>query len=103
MAQRVAEYVVRTRMLGPKVRFRVDLHGVSRFGPGDDHTLIRFEWLESITVDEAGGGVVVRSASDTITFPPGAFGVPPAELAQCLEDARSIHKRPDAIGQLTVR
>ncbi len=103
MAQRVAEHVVRPRRLGPKIRFRVDLHGVSVFGPGDRHTLIRFEWLETITVDEAGGGVEVRSASDTITFPPGAFGLPPAELAQCLEDARSIHRRPDVIGQLTAR
>lgn len=103
MAQRVAEHVVRSRMLGPKIRFRVDLHGVSVFGPGDRHTLIRFEWLEGIDVDEAGAGVVVRSARDTITLPPGAFGLSPPELAKCLEDARSIHLRPDVIGQLTAR
>ncbi len=103
MAQRVAEHVMRSRMLGPKIRFRVDLHGVSMFGPGDRHTLIRFEWLETIAVDDASGGVVVRSATDTITLPSGAFGLSSPALAKCLEDARSIHLRPDVIGQLTAR
>lgn len=103
MAQRVAEHVARSRLLGPKIRYRVDLHGVSMFGPGDRHTLIRFEWLEAITVDESGGGVAVRSASDMITFPRGAFGLEPSELAQRLEEARSIHRRPEIIGQLTAR
>lgn len=103
MAQRVAEHVMRTRRFGPKIRFRVDLHGISAFGPGGHHTLIRFEWLESVTVDEAGHGVIVGSASDTITLPRGAFGLEPAELARCLEDARSIHRRPEIIGQLTAQ
>jgi hypothetical protein len=103
MAQRVAEHVMRSRRFGPKIRLRVDLHGVSAFGPGDSHTLIRFEWLESIAVDQEGAGVIVRSTSDTITLPPGAFGLEPADLAQRLEEARSIHRRPEIIGQLTAR
>ena len=102
MAQRVAEHVMRPRRFGPKMLLRVDLHGVSVFGPGDGHTLIRFEWIETITVEQ-GSGVVVRSASDAITLPPGAFGLEAAVLAERLEEARSIHRRPDVIGQLTAR
>jgi len=98
----VAEHVIRPRRFGPKIRFRVDLHGISSFGPGDEHTLIRFEWVESIEADAA-GTVVVRSSTESVRLPPGAFGLEPTELAQRLEEARSIQRRPDVIGQLTGR
>lgn len=101
MSQRVAEYEMRTKRFGPKVRFRVDLHGVSVFGPGREHLLIRFEWLESVAVD--GGDVVVSSLYDQIRLPKGAFGLDPVTLAERLEDARSIHRRADVIGQLTAQ
>jgi hypothetical protein len=93
---------MRPRRFGPKIRFRVDLHGISAFGPGDRHTLIRFEWVESI---EAGddGTVVVRSSTESVLLPPGAFGLAPADLARRLEEARSIQRRADVIGQLTGR
>lgn len=93
---------MRPRRFGPKIRFRVDLHGVSAFGPGEQHTLIRFEWVESVAA-EAGGGVVVRSATESILLPPGAFGLEPTDLAERLEEALSIQRRPDVIGQLAGR
>jgi hypothetical protein len=101
MAQRVAEQIVRPRRLGPKVLLRVDLHGVSRFGPrSGHHTLIRWEWIEDIVV---GDGVNVRSAGDTVNFPPGAFGLEPAELAERLRAARGIEQRTDVIASLNAR
>ena len=101
MAHRVAEEVVRPRRLGPKVLLRVDLHGVSRFGPKSGrHTLIRWEWIEDIAVD---AGVTVRSAGDTVNFPPGAFGLEPTELAERLTAARGIEQRPDVIASLNAR
>ena len=101
MAHRVAEEVVRPRRLGPKILLRVDLHGVSTFGPrSGNHTLIRWEWIEDITVD---GGVTVRSAGETVTFPPGAFGLEPQVLAERLETARSIDQRTDVIASLNAR
>jgi len=101
MAHRVAEEVVRPRRLGPKVLLRVDLHGVSRFGPKSGrHTLIRWEWIEDIAVD---AGVTVRSAGETVNFPPGAFGLEPTELAERLRAARGIEQRPDVIASLNAR
>ena len=101
MAQRVAEEVVRPRRLGPKVLLRVDLHGVSRFGPrSGHHTLIRWEWIEDITVES---GVTVRSAGDSVNFPPGAFGLEPNVLAERLRAARGIDRRPDVIASLNDR
>ncbi len=97
MGQRVADFVVRRRPFGPKVVVRVDLHGISSFGPGDARTLIRWEWIEDIAVD---GGVVVRSANARIELPPGAFGLDPEALAQRLEAARSIVHRTDVIAGL---
>lgn len=99
MAQRVAEHVFRTRRWGPRQRLRVDLHGVSVFGPGDRQVLIRWEWVEAIA-SEASAGVTVSSGSEVITLPPGAFGFDPVELAAELEEARSIVHRPDVIGRL---
>lgn len=98
MAQRVAEHVVRPRRFGSKVLLRVDLHGVSRFGPGDRRSLIRWEWIDTI---EVGEGVVVRSATEEVEFPPGSFGLDPVALAAHLEMARSIQSRPEVIGQLS--
>ena len=100
MAQRVAEHVVRRRFFGPKRLLRVDLHGVSSFGAGDHRSLVRWEWVEGIDV-EGGTGVVVRSATDRIAFPAGAFGLSPHQLASELERARSITERPDVIGRLS--
>jgi hypothetical protein len=99
VVQRVAEDAIRLRRFGPKLRVRVDLHGVSTFGPGDQHSLIRWEWIEDIAVDR---GVRVRSANAEIELPPRAFGLPPGELAQRLRDACSIERRPRIIGELNV-
>ena len=100
MAQRVAEHVVRGRFFGPRRLLRVDLHGVSVFSAGDERCLVRWEWVESIEV-EPGAGVVVRSATDRVTLPPGAFGLSPEALAAELEPARSITARPEVIGRLS--
>ena len=97
MATTVAEHHVRSGRFGPKRRLRVDLHGVSVFGPGRRRTLIRWEWVEAISVD---GGVVVRSPDGHLVLPPGAFGLAPDALAAELERARSIVHRPDVIGSL---
>jgi len=101
MLQRVAEHVIRPRRFGPKLLLRVDLHGVSSNGPGDQRTAIRWEWIEDITVGE--DSVEVRSATDTVRFPSGAFGFDPAALGQRLQEARSITRRPEIIGELGSR
>jgi hypothetical protein len=99
VAQRVAEHVVRGRLFGPKRLLRVDLHGISMFGAGDEKALIRWEWVEAIEVDRA--GVVVRGADDTITLPDGSFGFGSQELAGELERARNIRTRSDVIRRLS--
>jgi hypothetical protein len=101
VAQRVAEHLMRVRRFGPKVIFRVDLHGVSCYGPKDRRTVIRWEWVEAIDVHD--DGVEIRSASDRLTIPAGAFGFDPAGLGQRLEEARSITRRPEIIGELSAR
>lgn len=88
---------MRPKRFASKILLRVDLHGVSQFGPGESRTLIRWEWIESIRVDD---GVSVSSASDEVRLPSGAFGVKPEVLAEQLEAARSIQNRPDVIGRL---
>ena len=100
MAQRVAEDLVRPRRFGPRVVVRVDLHGVSLLGPGEARTMIRWEWVEAI---EVAGGVTVRSATDEVRIPRGAFGLDAASLARRLEEARSITTRGDAIAGLNDR
>ncbi|MDQ4142962.1 MAG: hypothetical protein M3198_04315 [Actinomycetota bacterium] len=97
MRGRVAEQLVRTRLFGPKLRLRVDLHGVSVFGPGDERTLIRWEWIREVS---CGDGVVVRSDSAEVHLPSGAFGMDAEELAHHLEEARSIERRPEVIASL---
>lgn len=99
MAQRVAEHVVRGRLFGPSRLLRVDLHGVSEFGAGDERALIRWEWVEAIALDR--GSVVVRGGEDCIVLPSGAFGMGAAELAGALELARSIQRRSDVISRLS--
>ncbi|HEX6596055.1 MAG TPA: hypothetical protein VF045_03920 [Acidimicrobiales bacterium] len=101
MLQRVAEHVMRPRRFGPKVLLRVDLHGVSSFGPGDQRTAIRWEWIEDISTTDS--AVEVRSATDSVTFPTGAFGFDPPALAQRLQEAMSITRRPEIIGELGSR
>ncbi len=94
---RVAEYVTVTRPFGPKVRYRVDLHGVSLYPPKGSHTLIRWEWIEEISVDD---GVVVRSPNAEIRLPAGAFGLRPPALAQRLQEAGAIERRSEVIAGL---
>jgi hypothetical protein len=91
--------VVRGRLFGPDRLLRVDLHGVSEFGAGDERALIRWEWVE--TVEAGRGSVVVRGAEEAIVMPSGAFGLGAAELAEELERARAIHHRSDVIARLT--
>jgi hypothetical protein len=98
VAQRVAEHVFRGRRFGPKRLLRVDLHGVSSFGAGDERTLVRWEWVEAIEVER--GCVTVRSSDGSIVLPEGAFGLAPADLAAELELARNIRTRSDVIGRL---
>lgn len=89
--------MVRARRFGPRLRVRVDLHGVSVFGRGDERTLIRWEWIEQIRV---GDGVEVTSANARLVIPSGAFGLDPPALAARLEAARSIVERPDVLEEL---
>lgn len=97
MASRVAEHVVRRRPFGRRQRLRVDLHGVSVFGPGAEHRVIRWEWVEAITVER---GVVVAGAGNEIRLPPGAFGMTPDALAERLRAAGSLDRRSEVIGEL---
>ena len=90
---------MRGRLFGPKRLLRVDLHGVSAFGAGDERTLIRWEWVEAITVDR--GCVEVRGSEDTIVLPSGAFGLAAEDLATELEQARGIRSRSDVIRRLS--
>ncbi len=90
---------MRRRLFGPRQLLRVDLHGVSLFGAGDEKMLIRWEWIEGIEVDR--GSVQVRSAADTIDLPAGAFGLDADALADELRRARSIQDRSDVIRRLS--
>ncbi len=90
--------MVRSGRFGPDVRLRIDLHGVSCFGPGSHRSLIRWEWIERITPGPH--GVVVVSGKDEIVIPSGAFGLEPAALAERLQRAGSIHARADIIAEL---
>ncbi|MGI8685407.1 MAG: hypothetical protein ACR2MO_10020 [Acidimicrobiales bacterium] len=97
MPSRVAEFVVRRRPFGRPQRLRIDLHGVSVFGPGDHHQAIRWEWIDSISVS---GGVVVTGKGAEILLPAGAFGLDPDALAECLREAGDIVTRTEVIGRL---
>jgi hypothetical protein len=96
--RRFAEQQIRRRRFGPRARLRVDLHGVSVFGPGNHHSAIRWEWIEEIS---SGDTVVVSSANDAITIPAGTFGLSPSALAERLDAAKSIVQRADVIAELS--
>ena len=91
---------MRGRLFGPRRLLRVDLHGVSEFGAGEEHVLIRWEWVEGIDIERA--AVQVRGSQDCVTFPSGAFGLAPKQLADELERARGIQERSDVIGRLSM-
>lgn len=97
MGSSIAEEYIKASRFARRQRLRVDLHGVSLFGPGDHHTAIRWEWIEELSI---GSGVMVRSAKGTITIPSGTFGLTPAALADKLERAKSITARPDILTEL---
>ena len=90
---------MRGRLFGPKRLLRVDLHGVSAFGAGDERALIRWEWVESIDVDR--GSVIVRGREESIVLPSGAFGLEAKDLAEELQRARAIVSRSDVILRLS--
>jgi hypothetical protein len=94
---RVAEHIVRKRPFGRPQRLRIDLHGVSVFGPGDHHQAIRWEWIDAISV---AGGVVVTGKGKEIVLPPGSFGLAPDALAEALREADDIVRRTEVIGRL---
>jgi len=96
----VAEHVVRVDRNSPEMRFRVDLHGVSVFGPGEERTLIRWEWIESIV---AGEGVEVSSSRERVHLPAGTFGFLPDRLCALLQEGRGIERRSDVIATLGSR
>jgi hypothetical protein len=98
MGARVVEEVVRVGRSGPVQRLRIDLHGISSFGPGEHHSLIRWERLCEISADAH--GVTVSSPTGRIVLPTGVFGIRPVDLAEKLEEARSIFKRPDVLASL---
>ena len=97
MTGRVAEDTVRVRRFGPRVSVRVDLHGVSVTGPDGDRSFVRWEWMEEISVTK---GVLLRSGRGEVLVPPGAFGIPPAHLAEQLRIARLIERRTGVIEAL---
>ena len=90
---------MRGRLFGPKRLLRVDLHGVSEFGAGDEKALIRWEWVEGIEVER--GSVVVRGSKNVIVLPPGSFGLGAGDLAEELQRARAIQDRSDVIRRLS--
>ncbi|MGH2773126.1 MAG: hypothetical protein ACRDIU_08330 [Actinomycetota bacterium] len=98
MQSRVAEHTVRSRLFGPRTKYRVDLHGVSVFGPGDERTLIRWEWITDLKVEDS---VIVESQNAKVIFPDGVFGLKAEQLGSLLADARSIVNRAEVIGRLS--
>lgn len=99
MTARSVEETVRAGRFGPTLRLRIDLHGVSSFGPGRHRALIRWEWIEKVASHPH--GVVVTSNRDKIVLPSGVFGLEPAALAERLERAGSIFMRADIIDELS--
>lgn len=91
---------MRTKPFARKKKLRVDLHGASIFGSRGEHTLIRWEWMTGIHLEE---GVVIRSHHAEIVFSDGAFGLPSSELAELLREARSPDRRGEIIGRLKGR
>lgn len=98
MSPRVVEEMIRSGRFGRTLRLRIDLHGVSTFGPGSHRTLIRWEWITRISARNH--GVVIESDKQEIVFPSGSFGLEPAALAERLTEAGSIFKRADVLEAL---
>lgn len=98
MGRRVVEQLITPRGAAAAIRVRVDLHGVSTFGPGSDHAVIRWEWIKGIAAEPH--GVAVTSANCTIVLPAGIFGLSPETLAARLVEAGSIFERGDVIEAL---
>lgn len=98
MHARVAEDLVRTGLLRRKQLVRVDLHGVSLFGPSGHHRVVRWEWIESIHPRPE--GVLIRCPAGDLAVPAGAFSATPEDLARTLEQARAIERRPEVIAAL---
>ncbi len=90
---------MRGRLFGPKRLLRVDLHGVSEFGGGEEHTLLRWEWVEAIEIER--GSVVVRGGDEAIVLPSGAFGLAAEALAEELQEAMGIRNRSEVIARLS--
>lgn len=90
--RRVAEHNIGGRFLKAKRLVRVDLHGVSTFGPGDEHLLLRWERIEDIVAGPEGVDVV--TAKERLHVPAGAFRLSPDALAAQLRRASD----PDARG-----
>lgn len=97
MPSRVAEHVLRGRLFRRPLRLRVDLHGVSVFGPARQHRVMRWEWIEQI---DAADEVVVAGAGAEVRLPAGAFGLSPGDLADRLRSACDPGQRPDVIAGL---
>ena len=66
---------------------------------GDEHTLLRWEWVETIELDRE--SVVVRGGDSSILLPSGAFGLLAKDLAEELERARGIQDRSEVIRRLS--
>lgn len=98
MPSRVAETVVRKRLLGRPVRVRVELHGVSLHGPGDQRQIMRWEWIDS--VDAVAGGVLVAGDGKQLLVPAGAFGLATTDLAHLLRQAGDIDERITVMDRL---
>lgn len=97
MGARAAVHLVRRWRIGGTTRLRVDLHGVSVFGPRGRHVLVRWEWVQEII---AGDGVTVRSSGAAVVFPAGSFGLSAEDLADQLRAACAIERRADVIEAL---
>jgi hypothetical protein len=99
MSARVVEVIVSAGRRRAERRIRIDLHGISTFGPGPHHSLIRWEQLASLSAGPH--GVTASSSRAEIILPNGIFGVEPAALASKLEQARSIFQRSDILAELS--
>jgi hypothetical protein len=99
MGAHVVEAMIREGRFGPVRRLRIDLHGISTFGPGRHHSLIRWERLCELSADAH--GVTASSPTAQIVLPAGLFGCNPVELSEKLEHARSIFERADVLAELS--
>jgi len=94
----VAEHSIGGRFLKAKRLVRVDLHGVSTFGPADEHLLIRWERIEDVVAGPEGVDVV--TAKERLHVPSGSFNLSPDELAAQLRRAANPDERGVVIDEL---